>query len=68
MPLSAIYTGKIQCFKNADRLIEGVEEDAKSFYKKGSRSASTRLRKALQKTKSLAQEVRIEILDKRKSK
>ena len=54
-------------FKKLKELIETAEQDAVKFYEKGNRTAGTRLRNALQKTKLLAQTVRNEVTEKKNS-
>ncbi|QNL49725.1 histone H1 [Olivibacter sp. SDN3] len=45
-------------FTELKNLITSVEADAEKFYGKGNSAAGTRLRKALQELKGLAQEIR----------
>ena len=42
-----------------------LEEDMEKFYEKGNKAAGTRARKQLQNLKKLAQEIRLEIQDKK---
>jgi len=46
-------------------LMTGLEEDMDKFYNKGNKAAGTRARKQLQDLKKLAQEIRLEIQDKK---
>ena len=46
-------------------LIDELEPDMEKFYEKGNKAAGTRARKTLQELKKLAQEVRLEIQDKK---
>mgnify|MGYP005842905405 CR=1 FL=1 len=46
-------------------LMTGLEEDMDKFYNKGNKAAGTRARKQLQNLKKLAQEIRLEIQDKK---
>jgi hypothetical protein len=48
-------------------LIDELEPDMEKFYEKGNKAAGTRARKTLQELKKLAQEVRLEIQDKKNS-
>jgi len=42
-------------------VLDSVQEDATKFYEKGNKAAGTRVRKAMQQIKSLAQDVRVNI-------
>lgn len=55
-------------FTELKELIASAEKDAVKFYDKGNASAGTRLRKALQQSKSLAQEIRKEVTAKKNMK
>lgn len=48
-------------------LILEIEADADKFYAKGNKAAGTRLRKGCQTLKNLAQEIRVDVSDKKKS-
>lgn len=48
-------------------LVENLEDDMMKFYEKGNKAAGTRVRKTLQDVKKLAQDVRIEIQNMKKS-
>lgn len=50
-------------FNQIKALIEATEKDAELFFAKGNKSAGTRVRKAMQDLKNLAQELRTEIQD-----
>ena len=52
-------------FNKLKALITQVEEDAKKFYEKGNGAAGTRLRKGMLDLKGLAQEIRVEVSDKK---
>lgn len=54
-------------FQKLKELILSAERDATAFFEKGNKTAGTRLRNALQQTKTLAQEVRKEVTDKKNS-
>lgn len=56
--------GKLEDLKN---LVESINEDYSKFVEKGNNAAGTRVRKTLQDVKKLAQEMRIEISEKKKS-
>lgn len=46
-------------------LVEGVSVEMEKFYDKGNKAAGTRARKGLQDLKKLAQEIRLEIQEKK---
>lgn len=46
-------------------LVQGAESDADKFFNRGNKSAGTRLRKAMQEIKKTAQEVRVEVSEKK---
>ncbi len=52
-------------FNKIKALITELEADADKFYNKGNSAAGTRVRKGLQDLKNLAQEVRLEVQDKK---
>ena len=49
-------------FEELKSLVLTIEEDAKKVYEKGNKSAGTRLRKNLQTVRSLAGEIRKEVI------
>ncbi|MGN8055016.1 histone H1 [Pedobacter sp. 22163] len=54
-------------FKKVQDLISSVEADVTKFYDGGNAAAGTRVRKAMQELKVLAQEIRAEVTDKKNS-
>ncbi len=46
-------------------LVEGLENDFAAFYQKENKAAGTRVRKGMQELKSLAQEIRVDIQEKK---
>ena len=48
------------------KLVE-IEAEAEKFYVKGNKAAGTRLRKGLQEIKNLAQEIRVDVSEKKKT-
>ncbi|WP_134088230.1 histone H1 [Olivibacter sp. XZL3] len=48
-------------FGKLKELISSVEADAEKFYNKGNAAAGTRVRKAMQELKNLAQEIRNDV-------
>jgi hypothetical protein len=54
-------------FKKVQEVIASAEADAAKFYDGGNAAAGTRLRKAMQDLKVLAQEIRAEVTEKKNS-
>ncbi len=54
-------------FSKVKELLASVEADADKFYNAGNNAAGTRVRKAMQDLKVLAQEIRTEVTDKKNS-
>jgi hypothetical protein len=52
-------------FTKVKELLASVEADAEKFYSAGNSAAGTRVRKAMQDLKVLAQEIRAEVTDKK---
>ena len=50
-------------FTQLEELVAATKEDAVKFYDKGNKAAGTRVRKAMQDIKNLAQEIRLEVQD-----
>lgn len=48
-------------YNQLKKLVESVLQDVDRFYNKENQSAGTRVRKAMQEVKTLAQEIRIEV-------
>jgi hypothetical protein len=48
-------------------IMEGIQEDAAKFEEKGNKAAGTRVRKAMQEIKAVAQEVRVYVSEKNKA-
>jgi len=48
-------------------LAEGLESDFIAFYQKGNRAAGTRVRKGMQELKALAQDIRVDVQEKKNS-
>jgi hypothetical protein len=55
-------------FSKLKQLISGIEADADKFYNSGNGAAGTRVRKAMQDLKGLAQEIRTEVTEKKNTK
>jgi len=45
--------------------IDEIEEDVQKFYDKGNNAAGTRIRKAMQEVKALAQDIRKEVQERK---
>lgn len=54
-------------FQELRDFIEAQERDFKQFYEKGNKAAGTRVRKSMQDLKKMAQDIRVEIQDKKNS-
>ncbi|PTS95029.1 histone H1 [Pedobacter sp. HMWF019] len=52
-------------FTNVKELISSIEADVEKFYNAGNGAAGTRVRKAMQDLKVLAQEIRTEVTEKK---
>lgn len=52
-------------FAKLKEVVASVEGDVEKFYNGGNNAAGTRVRKALQEIKSLAQDIRTEITEKK---
>ncbi len=52
-------------FETVKTLVMSLEDDFAKFYEKGNAAAGTRVRKGMQDLKTLAQEIRIEVQDKK---
>jgi hypothetical protein len=53
-------------FQKIQELIKATEEDVDKFFVKGNKAAGTRIRKAMQELKGLAQEMRLEVQNSKK--
>jgi hypothetical protein len=51
----------MQKFEELEQLVTNTQEDARKFYQDGNKAAGTRVRKAMQELKNLAQEIRLDI-------
>ncbi|WP_316825506.1 histone H1 [Pedobacter miscanthi] len=54
-------------FKQVQEVLASVEADVVKFYDGGNATAGTRVRKAMQDLKNLAQEIRTEVTEKKNS-
>lgn len=50
-------------FNQLKELVDDVQDDVNKFYEKGNKAAGTRVRKAMQDLKQVAQDIRVEIQD-----
>lgn len=55
----------METFEKIKALIESLQEDVNKFETKGNAAAGTRVRKGMQELKNLAQEIRVEISEKK---
>ena len=55
-------------FEQVQNLLESVKDDFSKFYGDGNQAAGTRVRKAMQDLKNLAQEIRSEVQEIKNSK
>lgn len=55
-------------FDEVRDLVMSLEGDFEKFYDKGNQAAGTRVRKGMQDLKNLAQEIRIEVQNKKNDK
>lgn len=46
--------------------VDTLEDDFTKFYDKGNKAAGTRVRKAMQELKQMAQDIRVDVQDKKK--
>jgi hypothetical protein len=54
-------------FRKVKELIAATEADAEKFFNSGNSAAGTRVRKAMQDLKNLAQEIRAEVTERKNS-
>lgn len=52
-------------FEQLKELVMGMEADFGAFYDKGNNAAGTRVRKGMQDLKTMAQEIRVEVQEKK---
>lgn len=52
-------------FEELKNLVTSLEGDFEKFYDKGNNAAGTRVRKGMQELKNLAQEIRVEVQNKK---
>jgi hypothetical protein len=57
----------MELLNEIQEVLNSVQEDATKFYEKGNKAAGTRVRKAMQQIKSLAQDVRVDVSEKNKA-
>ena len=50
-------------FEELKDLVTGLEQDFAQFYDKNNKAAGTRVRKAMQELKKMAQDIRVEVQD-----
>lgn len=52
-------------FEQLRDMVVSLEDDFSKFYDKGNQAAGTRVRKGMQELKNLAQEIRVEVQNKK---
>ncbi len=52
-------------FADLKSFVDGLEDDFTKFYDKGNKAAGTRVRKAMQELKGMAQDIRVEVQNKK---
>ena len=57
----------MELLNEIQEVLDSVQEDATKFDEKGNKAAGTRVRKAMQQIKSLAQEVRVNVSETNKA-
>jgi hypothetical protein len=55
-------------FAQVKEVVAAIEADVEKFYNSGNAAAGTRVRKAMQDLKGLAQEIRTEVTEKKNAK
>lgn len=55
----------MEMYQRLQQLVASLEEDFRKFYEKENNAAGTRVRKGMQDLKSLAQEIRANVQDKK---
>lgn len=53
-------------FDDLKGFVDGLETDFNKFYNDGNKAAGTRVRNAMQSLKSMAQAIRLDVLEKKK--
>lgn len=57
----------MEMYNKLKELVNAMEEDFRKFYEKGNNAAGTRVRKSMQDLKKMAQEIRSNVQDSKKS-
>ena len=52
-------------FNKLQEHVNSLEDDFSKFYDKGNKAAGTRIRKGMQELKKLAQDIRVDVQDKK---
>ena len=65
--LTVKWYKKMNRFNQLKELVDALEGDFEKFYEKGNNAAGTRVRKGMQEMKNVAQEIRIEVQNKKNS-
>lgn len=57
----------MEMYNKLKELVNSMEEDFRKFYEKGNNAAGTRVRKSMQDLKKMAQEIRSNVQDSKKT-
>ena len=52
-------------FSKLQETVAGMEDDFSKFYDKGNKAAGTRIRKGMQELKKMAQDIRVDVQEKK---
>lgn len=57
----------MEMYENLKALVESMEDDVSKFYGAGNKAAGTRLRQLCQQGKTLLQDIRVDVSEKKKA-
>ena len=63
MHLSNLNSNKMNRFEQLQSILDEAKDDFEKFFEKDNKAAGTRVRKAMQEIKNLAQDIRKEVQD-----
>lgn len=63
MHLSNLNSNKMNRFQQLQSILDEAKDDFEKFFDKNNKAAGTRVRKAMQEIKNLAQDIRKEVQD-----
>lgn len=58
----------MKSFNDLKDLVMGLEPDFEKFYERGNQAAGTRVRKGMQELKNLAQQIRVDVQDRKNTR